>query len=488
MDFKVLLIKPNILVRKGFDLHSRMSPPIGLAYIASPLLKAGVQVEIIDMVAEAPAAKTEYGETHDIYGLTNFELLGILEQKRPDLVGIGGFTSQFGCVKRIVSAVKSFSPSLPVVLGGVNATALPLYVLEQTAADYVVMGEGEKAMMELVSSLRSGDLSSLVNINGFAWKDVGGEIKVNKKTEFIADIDEIAWPARELFKHEVYIRDGVSMPVISSRSCPGRCTFCSVHQMTGYKWRGREPDDVVDEIEYLAKEWGYETVSIFDDAANVIPERLIKICREVVRRNLRVRLVFPSSLILKHVTKDLLYWMKKAGSVGLSLPIEHSDQVMRNVIMKKSLDLAHVDNVLQWCRELKLLTIGNFVIGMPGENEATLQGLETYVRKIAKRIDAVSVYAATPFPGTRFYRECLESGMLKDPEANEFLDFDTYTVHVSTPEMPIERILFYKNKIESAFREERGDDFPADYIRRVFRKPDAAGLDYLEKCYFASFS
>jgi len=254
--------------------------------------------------------------------------------------------------------------------------------------------------------------------------------------------------------------------------------------MSGYKWRARDPYDVVDEIEDFVKKWAYKNIAIFDDAANVRPERLITICKEVVRRNLGIRLTFPSSVILRYITRDLLYWMKEAGAVGLAIPIEHANEKMRNKIIRKGIDLAQVERVIDWCREMKLLTVANFVIGMPGETEGTLQELAGYVREMASKIDAASVFIATPFPGTRFYDECIENGYLQDPSKNEFLDFDTYTVLIRTSELTADRLLFHKNAIEQAFLETRGPDFPADYIRKIFRKPDAEGIEFIENVYF----
>jgi anaerobic magnesium-protoporphyrin IX monomethyl ester cyclase len=483
MAFKVMLIKPNILVQKGFTLHSRMSPPVGLAYIASSLLSAGYEAEIIDMVAEAPDKEWPYKDTHMGYGLTSDDLIERVKSSQPHLVGIGGFTSQFGLIRDIASSIKAYNPVIPIVLGGINATALPRYVLEHTRADYVIQGEGERAIVDLARMIETRKMEMAPDIDGLVYKD-GESIIINPKKYFEQNLDTIAWPARGLFRHEQYIQDGVSMPVITSRGCPGRCAFCSVHILSGHKWRARDPYKVADEIEDLVSKWHYKTVSLFDDAANVKPERLIILCKEIVKRHLGIRLIFPSSLIIKYITRDLLYWMKQAGAVGLSLPIEHANEYMRNTVIRKRLDLAQVDRVLDWCRELKLITLANFVIGMPGETEETLQELQNYVRRTALRLDAISIYTATPFPGTAFYDKCIAEGLMKDPAKNDFLDFDTYTVHITTSVMTAEILEHHKKLIDKAFIEERGPDFPAALIRKTLRKPDEEGIAYLESAYF----
>ena len=482
MSFKVLLIKPNICVRKGFDLQNKMCPPVGLAYLAGSLLKAHFEVSILDMVA-ASTSSWSFTDTHVCYGLTDAELIDCLRQCSPDLVGVGGFTSQYARIKQIVAAVKSYAPDIPIVLGGINATAIPRKVLRETQADYIIQGEAESAIVELAEALRAGNHDTITSIDGIAFRQ-NGDIIVRPKLIFPQDIDAIPWPARQILDHEKYLLDGVAMPVITSRGCPGRCTFCSIHLLAGNKWRSRDPVKVADEIEDLTDRWGYQTVSVFDDACNVQPDRLIEICRQVVGRNLNIRLTFPGGLIVKYITKDVLYWMKRAGAISLALPLEHADAHMRNAIIKKNLELEHVYRVLDWCRELRLLAIVNFVIGMPDETRQSLEKIVDFVRQNAYRIDSVAVYVATPYPGTAFYDQCVRDGLLIDYETTDFLDFDNYTAHVNTDKISHTEIAQYKCRIEQAFTDARGPDFPVQYIRKAIRKPNAETMEFLENVYF----
>lgn len=481
---KILLIKPNISIRKGFNSLSRCSPPIGLAYIAAPLLKEGFEVKILDMVAESNVIHKQT-DTHDYFGMTDDELLVFLIKYRPDLVGIGGFTHQHQRIRQICNAIKSKMPSMPVILGGIHATSMPRFVLETTEADYVLQGAGEDTMMQLVRALHDGDYKGITNIDGIAYRN-GEQIIVKPRTHFTEKLDTILWPARELLNHQCYIDDGVAMPVITSRSCVKRCAFCCAFLSSGKKWRYRNPDDVVDEIFYLVNRWGYENVCVFDDAANIIPERLLHICRRVAEKHLNMRLVFPSSLIVEYLTRDLLYWMKKAGTVFLSVPLEHPNDYMRNQVIGKRLDMKHFFRAIEACREHKILTMMNLVIGMPGETEETIEEVKEFVRLHAHQLDALSLTTATAFPGTKFYDHCVEKGYLVNPEKNEFLDYDTYTAHIETATMSAERIEQHKNDINNLFIEMKGDQYDEKYIRTSMRKPTADSLRYLEEHYFPS--
>jgi radical SAM superfamily enzyme YgiQ (UPF0313 family) len=480
---RILLIKPNICVRKGFELQSKMCPPLGLAYLASSLIKAGFHVNILDMVA-ASNDHTPYKQTHIKYGMTCEQLTDYIKEYAPELIGIGGFTTQYSCMKEIISTIKSVDPQIKIVLGGIHASAMPREVMENTEADYIIQGEGESGIVALAQALQNKNFNNFKNIDGIAYRE-NGKVIIKPKLRFEEDLDKIPWPARELLDHEKYLTDEVAMPVITSRSCVGRCTFCMLALLTRWKWRARDPVKVVDEIEYLAMKWGYRTISIFDDACNVKPQRLIDLCREVVSRKLNVRLTFPGGLLIRYITKDVLYWIKQAGAVSLSLPVEHVNTYMRNSIIKKDLNIEKVHQVLNWCRDLKLLALVNFVIGMPGETEETIQEIINFIKENAYRIDSLSVYIATPFPGTPFYEMCIEKGYLVDPGKNDFLDFDLYSAHIDTSTMPFSKLGEYKKIIEQTFYNSREPEFPVKYIRKAIRKPNEQTMDYINNVYFS---
>lgn len=465
-------------------MQEKMCPPIGLAYLAGSLIKAGYETEILDMVA-ASEETWPYRETHIGYGLTNQGLIDRIKKYGPNLVGIGGFTSQYSRIKDIIAVIKTFNPEIKIAAGGIHATAMPRQLLEETQADFVLQGEAESAVVSLVKALERGEEEAVKFIDGVGFKEQG-QVIIKPKIRFEENLDVLPWPARHLLDHEKYLKDEQAMPVITSRSCPGRCTFCSVHLTSGKMWRARDPILVADEIEDFVKRWGYKTVSIFDDACNVSSQRLIKILQEIVRRRLKIRITFPGGLITRFITKDLLYWMKQAGVVSLGLPIEHANEHIRNSVIRKNLNKEQMSQVFEWCRELEILALVNFVIGMPGETKETLEEIVAFTKENALLIDAVAVYIATPFPGSAFYNECLEKGILLDTARNDFLDFDLYSTHIETLAMPHATLEQYKKRIEQTFALARGKDFPADYIRKAIRKPDRETTDYINNVYFKS--
>ena len=480
--FKILLIRPNISLRYGYTFTLNRVPPLSLAYLAAALRDAGYPVEILDMVIESDKWYP-HTETHQYYGVSNEELIAAINDYQPDLIGIGSITCQHARVIEIVQAIKANNPSHYVVLGGVNATSRPRRVLETTGADFVLQGEAEETLVALADVLRTSALGSLESIDGIAFRQ-NGDIVVKSKNHFIGDVDGIAWPAYELLKNSQYASADMPMPIITSRSCPKRCTFCSVHMTNGKAWRPRDPDNVVKEMHHIVSELGYHTVAVFDDACNIDPKRLNAILRTICERKLDVRLIFPGGLVLSSLTEENLYWLKEAGTVSFSLPLEHVNEYIRNTVMNKKLALAKCLQVLDWCRKLKILSIMYFVIGMPGETEETIQEIEAFIKEHAHKIDAVLVSIATPFPGTSLYQNAVANGWLRDPEKNHFMDYDCYTAHMETDTMSKDRVAAHRKRLEKLFLDCRGKDFPATKIREIIRRPTPAARAYLDNEYF----
>lgn len=482
MSFTVLLVRPNISIRKGFDLQNRLYPPLGLAYLAGSLVQSGHTPVILDMVAENPEKTWPYRDTHTCYGIDDAELVLKIEEIKPDIIGVSGFTAQHTRIVEIVNSVKKAFPLLPVVLGGIHASSLPDLLMAACPADYLLRGESDRSFVELVDCLERNDSILLRKIDGLVFRD-GNAVVINPKNDVISDLDSIPFPARELLPNNIYIRNNISMPVITSRGCPYQCVFCCVSLTQGNKWRSREPKKVVDEIEGIVKTWGYKVISFFDDAFNIDPNRVISICKQIVDRKLGIHLLVPSSLMIKHITRDTLYWLKQAGCIAISLPFEHSDEQIRNAIINKGLTLEKFDEVLQWCREIGLLTLVNFVIGLPGETEETLISLNEYIKRNFFKMDALAIYIGTPFPGTPFYETCLAKGYLVKPEKNDFLDFDLYDCLINTSFINAETVMKYKKLIDSTFIGMRSQTCNNELVRRAIRRPDDESMEYIETVY-----
>ncbi|MDO8551059.1 MAG: cobalamin-dependent protein, partial [bacterium] len=232
-----------VLVRPNYKTHI-ITPPLGLGYLASYLKKNSIKVKIIDGLRDK---------------LTVAELVDQILSSKPDSVGITCLTSFYSQVVELSNALKARKPEIKVIIGGIHPTFLPYETLADSKADFVVCGEGEGALLKLIKANFSNK-----GIRGVYSQKDALERKVIKKAEIIEDLDNLPVPDWEQIDPSSYPKAphgavDKHFPVgiiISSRGCPYPCTNCASPGFCERKIRFRSPENVVDEIIFLHREYG----------------------------------------------------------------------------------------------------------------------------------------------------------------------------------------------------------------------------------------
>lgn len=432
---KVLLINPPIPLsfsNKEFYL------PSGLLYIAAALQQGGHIVSLLDMKIfriEEQEAPQRYCETALKDALCSFS---------PEVVAFGClFSGNFHDVISYAKLCKREQPATPVVLGGIHPTIYPQEILENCQCiDWIVLGEGEESFLGLVEVLAGKDKGAS-DIDGIAYR-LDGQIVVNHKQHYIADIDALPFPAYDLVSLKDYYVDtsqwhnprklpiNTSIPIISSRSCPHSCPFCSMYMAMGPKWRARSAANVVDEIEYVYRTYSHKHFSFMDDNFSLSKHRTIEICEEIIRRNLIIQFETPNGLSVNTLDKDVLDALVAAGLTRISLAIESGSDFIRNNVMKKNLSREKIYDVVAMAKSYRHLFVkAFFVIGAPEETEASLQDTYDMIKKIS--VDKIHLMNMVPFPSTKIYEQALRDNLLIDlnPE-NLYCSDALYVVNYAT--------------------------------------------------------
>ena len=390
-----------------------VQPPLGLLYLASALEKEGHKVEILDCVVENWRRITRFKKFFHV-GLDWKAIERRIQISKPDMVGISClFTCQLNNALTVAKIAKEVV-DVPVVMGGAHPSALPKEILQDKNVDYVIIGEGEQSLIQLIR----GEQASL--IDGIGYRH-GKEICVNQKTRYIKNLDELPFPARHLvpmkeyFKaqmtHASYSKRQPATSMITSRGCPKNCIFCSIHAVWGYKWRARSPTNVVDEIETLVQSYGIQEIHFEDDNLTLNRERMNKICLEILNRKIDISWTTPNGVVVENLTPTLLALMKKSGCYALSLGIESGNEYILNRVIKKGLKLQMVERVVKWAKETGIETYGFFVLGVPTETKGTIKDTIDFAKKLD--LDLASFFVATPYPSTELYNLCKEKGYLR---------------------------------------------------------------------------
>ena len=383
---RVLLIHPPYTIGYIGQHRQKMPqyhPPMGLAYIAAYLERHGVEVRILDadplgLDPEAIIKKASSGY---------------------DIVGISALTVTINNAWRMANRLKEFCSETTVVLGGIHPTTLPEESSQQPGVDIVVRGEGEITMLKLVRCLEAGDELSL--IKGISFKR-DGKVIHNPPRPPLRNLDQLPFPARHLLPNEKYRTLGVMRipwaSIVTSRGCPKKCIFCNPAQ--GRWWRFRSAENVLEEIEYLIKEYKIRELDIADDNFLLWRKRAEQICDGLIKSGWNLIWRCGNGVRIDTVDRELLVKMHRAGCRWLSFGVESGNQQILNRI-KKDITLDEIRNAFKWCREVGIKTTAFMMIGNIGENEATIRETINFAKKLDP--DHAQFTIATPYPGTEMY-------------------------------------------------------------------------------------
>lgn len=425
MQTKVLLINSIASEVDFYNTDQFYHFPLGLLYLASVLRKNNIEVKIVDFynIYYSKALKGQLRDcTPQEYIEKNFsQHIGDFV---PDIVGVGCiFSGAFDCGKIIARKAKEAFPDAPVAMGGIHVTLFSVEILKKYSyIDYIVISEGEDTFLKLIKYL-TNDGQTIDSIDGIAFRKDDQVVKKNKTT-FINNLDELPFVDFDILNLKDYtidttkwysprrIKIGTPFPVLSSRSCPFKCSFCGMWLVHGPATRFRTPRHVVDEMQNLYVKHNVRYFSFLDDNLTLDKKRILAICDEIVKRGLDIQFDTPNGVAINFLDQEVIDAMVKAGLVKINLSPESGSEYIRNEAIGKRLKTAKIYEVFQNCAKHKHLYIGAyFVLGMPQETLATLQ--ETYEMITKLPVDRLSFTFATPYPGTRLYQYCIEHGLLQ---------------------------------------------------------------------------
>jgi len=429
---KVLLFIPPAVTCKG-DLDINPVPPLGLAYLGAVLEKHNIETKVVDCLMEGWDRKVDISNQTVRIGLSDDRIKEVIKDFAPDIVGINNlFTKQKDNAHRIFALAKGISKDIITISGGAHPTVLPDAVLGDANVDYVVLGEGEKTLLDLIGSIEGKkDISTL---DGIGFK-ISGSIKIIPKSRFIDNLDEIPFPARHLLDLERYF--GLKMshgrrrrrkfsPIITSRGCPALCNFCSAHKVWGRRFRKRSPENVIEEMKELKDTYGIEELIFEDDNLTLDTARAERIFDLMVEDRLDFAWDTPNGVAAYALNEALIHKMKKSGCYKLNIAVESGNQEVLNKIIKKPLNLKKVKPLLDCARGLGM-DVGIFLIlGMPGETKEQIMDSFRFARDMGVFNPFVSI--ATPYPGTALYDLCTKNNYLRDGFSFDDLYIKSYSI------------------------------------------------------------
>lgn len=304
-----------------------------------------------------------------------------------DIYGFQLNMVNYPSVKAISEKIKKKRPGSVIVLGGPFLVSLSEQILKcEPLFDFIVMGEGELTSLELVQAIEKGE-KDYSGIKGIAWRDNAGLVRKNDSRPLINDLDTIPFPARDLLENaRKDAKDNCimeSVRIITSRGCISKCTFCCVNfynkVQKGKVWRGRSPENVVDELELLSGTYGARLFnfsdSSFEDPGKHGKVRSREICEEIIRRklNVSIKIYMRCETMKTEEDKELLALYKRAGIDVVIIGAESgSDYELK--IYGKNATLEDNSNTLNMLRGLDLFYVfAGFIMFGPYSTTDTLK-------------------------------------------------------------------------------------------------------------------
>ena len=437
---KITLIRAPITMSK-YATASPAVPPIGMAYVASSLVKNGYIVKVIDSIGESIDSYCPLKDNMIYRGLSLEEIVGQCSDSE-----YFGFSIMFSqdwlVVKQLIKLVKLRFPNSRIVVGGEHPTAEPYGTMRDcTEIDFIVAGEGDDAIINLLDS-QMGKLN-IAELGNIFYRDTCGDVKKSSgKYQRQRNLDDYAWPAWDLFPLENYlakghgwgVNRGRNMPIVATRGCPYQCTFCSSPNMWTTRWTARSPEDVIAEIEHYIKIYNASNFD-FQDLTAIIKKEWIKIfCQLLIDKKLNVSWQLPTGTRTEALDGEIATLLYRSGCKNITYaPESGSLDVLKRI--KKKVHLQHVFSSARSCVQAGLDVKFNFIFGFPEDKAADFYASIRFMAKLALiGVSDISVAPFSPYPGSELFYALQRKGKIPlelDDNYYEKLPFSDMTDTVS---------------------------------------------------------
>lgn len=403
LDRYLLLINPWIYDFSAYDLWSK---PLGLLYLASFLRDQGFSIDYVDCLdtpGEMP--RRRYGTGHfkrtpvpsppqlqhiprqyARYGMSEEQFYRTLYYLRDPQVALvsSHMTYWYPGPRRIVEIIREKYPDIPVILGGVYASLMPEHAKREVKPDYIITGPGERALIELLNDLLDLDIPP---------------------ESIPEDPDQLPYPALEMTRELHYLN------ILTSRGCPYDCSFCA-QKLVSTPFRQRDPDAVVDELDYQYRRMRYRDIAFYDDALFVKRDHHIKpILEGIIRSRMPLRLHSPNGLFAREIDAELAVLMFRAGFKTIRLSYETVNENRQAEMHHKVSDQGMIDAVdhLERAGYRRSDLEAYVIMGLPGQNLEEILASMIFVNNLGVRVRLASY---SPIPGTTDFDRAVESGYI----------------------------------------------------------------------------
>ncbi len=408
----ITLISPPIVSSPDSEYYigRKGAPPLNLAYLARAINDINVDYDIIDCLA------TDSQFTVDQYnlrglGLSAKEVIARLDP-RTTIVGISAmFTNEWLLVREIAQEIKKVRPDIFIIVGGEHVTAMSTTILKyEKCFDMCFEGEADISIREFLLSATRNE--GYLNVPGVSYRSTSGEILTNARASRLTALDDI-FPLWDKIPVEYYIQkrysfsriDVKSMPILATRGCPYKCTFCSNKNMWGYRYVMRSVDSILTEMRFDIQKYGVENFDFLDLATSInktwFKELLTTLIKELPDITWKMSVGTRSEIL----DEEILTLLKKSGTKQIAYAPETGSQRLSDLILKR-VNYKNMFKSIQTALDLGLEVKVHLIIGFPEEN--ILDFFKTLFMALRfgwLGVKGVLVFVFSPYPGSQLFEK-----------------------------------------------------------------------------------
>jgi anaerobic magnesium-protoporphyrin IX monomethyl ester cyclase len=395
----ILVLFPRLVdyIGQYYDMQ------LGLVYISSTIKHHGYNVTVVNLNHEKRSVQAV--------------LQDVIINEHIDILCIGGQSTDYNRIKRVISISKQISPDIITIVGGGLVSSLPILIYNKLEMTFGVFGEGERTIIELLKAIESN--GNYQQIDGLIYKNSEGEVVQTKPRKVSKDLDYIPFPDYEGFGLNTYLdlqrpndslflypEDNPRMiPMSFSRSCPYSCTFC--YQPTGQIYRKRSISNFFTELDLITNRYDVNLLAVYDDLFSVKRDRTIEFCERIKPYGIK----WIAQMRVDMVDNELLEILYDSGCYNISYGIESMDETVL-VNMKKKTKSYRVAEALEETYQNKIGIQGNFIFGDSAETMETANNTLDWWKKHKKY--TLNLFPILTYPGSGLYIQAVQKGVITD--------------------------------------------------------------------------
>ena len=428
---RILLIDPPVSFLKCTG-ETRQNLPISLASLASSLQREGFESRIMLPDTEAYSGDDPWGVLQEK-----------IAEEAPDIIGITVLTATLPAVKKLIAIARAaLGEQIPIVLGGPHPTARPEQTASLRGVTAVVKGEGEEALVQLAQGWAEDPDFNPIEVAGVVARDKQGAVQSGAHRKPNLDIDSLPWPQRDNLVFTDHLHPVLYESIITLRGCPYKCIYCAIPLSSDRKTRYRSIENICDEIEFLVSSYGTKRLTFYDSVFTLNRKRTILLLDRMKERGLD--LPFSCQTRADRVSPELLDRLAEAGCECIYFGIESGDlDSLRK--LRKPMQLETIKAAVTQTRERGIRANGFFMIGFPWETERQAQATVDFALNLG--LDMVSLFSATPLPGTELWALAAEQAEIPENTGMGLADFRTPQLNMTRMTAEAYSALFHSARL-----------------------------------------